>query len=158
MPFSILRRCALGARHLRLPSVGRPAASSASNAAPPPTTPAAYHQLLTAIRATFAGDGAALASCTAQARAAFRANAGAGPDEVPPLLAQAADAAEFLGSHVLQAKLNGGSGRYEMKLPGGGDAPGEATVTGAAAAAAGAAPGAPKEGECCGGRCRGCGE
>ena len=96
-----------------------------------------------------------MASCKAQARAAFRANAGVPAAEVPPLLAQAADAAEFLAAHVLQARLNDGTGRYELKIAGG---EGEATVTSASAAAAAATPGSSSEGECCGGGCRGCGE
>jgi len=77
----------------------------------------AYRHLLRAAAATFGADAAAVARCRAEARARFVANAGErDAARARALVADALDAAAFLRRSVVQASLNGATGRYEMRV------------------------------------------
>jgi complex III assembly factor LYRM7 len=78
--------------------------------------PASFRAVLRAVRDTFKGDARALATCRAEARKQFRANAGErDAARVAKMVADALDAAQFLRDSVVQAALND-KGNYAMKL------------------------------------------
>ena len=112
---------------------------------------ATYRGLLRAVAATFRGDAAALAQGRAAASAAFRGWSGAAAAR-PAALAEAADAAAFLRSHVAQARLNG-RGAYELALaPPDGPAPANVHLQHARDVEDPSVR--PADGGCCGGGCR----
>ena len=95
-------------RHMSSGPSGRPP--------PPPASAAqsAYRNLLKAQRVLFAGDPAARAKARAETRMQFVEHANASPEEVPALVRDAHDAADFLRENVAQAVRNE-RGNYEIQ-------------------------------------------
>ena len=100
-------------RHQSSGPSGQPPASAAA-AAPASAAQSAYRHLLKAQRALFAGDRSARAQARAETRMRFVEHSGASPEDVPALVRDAHDAADFLRENVAQAVLNE-RGNYELQ-------------------------------------------
>jgi complex III assembly factor LYRM7 len=106
-----------------------------------------YRYVMRAVRATFQQDAVAVRRSREAARAEFLKHRGASGAALRKLVDDARDAADFLRSSIVQARLSP-SGRYEMKLRAVEDGTRTVSVQPAAVQGGGAEA---KEDACCGG-------